>query len=290
MALGHFDQEGECGATIIFGETADISHLVEFSFFDWVWFISPKESNFDKMTLGRWLGPSFDVGEALTYAILTPSAEIVHRSSVIPLSTEEKHSEEIKRMKHKFMESLDKRLGDRAKGIQGESTTDDDDLVKKIDDERTPYFEPYEDDEEKFDDINELPASEEVDPVAHDKYISAKVQIQREDTIQRGVVKGRKRDADGRLIGFTHENPILDTAIYEVEFEDGHVEAFHANQIVEAIYATVDDEGYSYSEVKEIVDHRKDGTAIHPDDGYVMLRGKRVPKRTTKGWFICVEW
>lgn len=71
MALGHYDQEGECGATIIFGETADISHLAEFSFYDWVWFISPKESNFDRMTLGRWLGPSFDVGEALTYALLT---------------------------------------------------------------------------------------------------------------------------------------------------------------------------------------------------------------------------
>jgi hypothetical protein len=45
----------------------------------------------------------------------------------------------------------------------------------------------------------------------------------------------------------------------------------------------VDDEGYVYGEMKEIIDHRKDGTALHIDDGYVMLRGKRVPKRTTKG-------
>ena len=287
MALGHYDQEGECGATIIFGETADISHLAEFSFYDWVWFISPKEAKFDRMTLGRWLGPSFDVGEALTYAILTPSAEVIHRSSVIPLSTEEKNSEEIKMLKFKFMESLEKKLGEKAKGIVPED--DDSKFEKKLEDEKIPFFEAYDDDEDDGQ-TGEPTLSEEDDPVAFDRYISAKVQFQRADTMQRGVVKGRKRDSDGNVIGFAHENPILDTALYEVEFEDGHVEAYHANQIVEAIYATVDDEGYVCTEVKEIIDHKKDGTAINPDDGYVMLRGKKVPKRTTKGWYICVEW
>ena len=289
MALGHFEQEGECGATIIFGETADISHLVEFSFYDWIWFISPKESHLDRMMLGRWLGPSLDVGEALTYAILTPTAEVIHRSSVIPLSTEEKNSEEIKLLKKKYMETLERKLGDRLKGI--EVTDDDDVFAKNIDNEKTPQFEPYDDEESDVADISDLPpASEEDDPVGYDKYISAKVQLQRDDMVQRGVVKCRKRDADGRLIGYSHENPILDTALYEVEFEDGHVEAFHANQIAESIYASVDGEGYIYNELKEIIDHSKDGTAIRPDDGFVMLRGKRVPKRTTKGWRICVEW
>jgi Fe-S-cluster containining protein len=288
MALGHYDQEGECGATIIHGETADISHLVEFSFYDWVWFVSPKEAKYDRMTLGRWLGPSFDVGDALTYAILTPSAEVVHRSSVLPLNVEEKNSEDIKRLKVKFMESLERKLGERMQGIV--TRNEDDEFEKSLDDERTPYYEPYEDNEVKPDDQDDSNVSEEDDPVGHDKYISAKIQIQRADSVHRGVVKRRKRDHDGRLIGFSHENPILDTALYEVEFEDGHVESYYANQIAEAIYATVDDEGFVYSEVKEIIDHMKDGRAVQPDDGYVMLRGKRIPKRTTKGWYICVEW
>jgi len=288
MALGHHDQDGECGATIIHGETADISHLVEFSFYDWVWFISPKEAKYDRMTLGRWLGPSFDVGDALTYAILTPSAEIVHRSSVIPLNVEEKNSEDVKRLKVKFMDVLEKKLGERAQGLETEDQ--DADFGRKLDDERTPLFEPYDDDDEKIDDPDDPKIIEEDNPIGHDKYISAKVQIQRADTIQRGVVKARKRDHEGRLIGFSHENPILDTAVYEVEFEDGHVESYYANQIAEAIYATVDDEGFAYSEVKEIVDHMKDGKAIQIDDGFVMLRGKKIPKRTTKGWYICVEW
>ncbi len=93
MALGHFEQDGKCGATMIFGETVDISHLLEFSFYDWIWFVSPKELHMDRMMLGRWLGPSLDVGEALTYAILTSTAEIIHRSSVSPLTVKEKNKE-----------------------------------------------------------------------------------------------------------------------------------------------------------------------------------------------------
>ncbi len=90
MALENYEQDGKCGTTIIFGETADISHFVEFSFCNWVWFISPIESKVDRMTLGQWLGPSLNVGEELTYAILTPTAEVIHRSSVLPLTIGEK--------------------------------------------------------------------------------------------------------------------------------------------------------------------------------------------------------
>ena len=34
MALNHPNQEGECGATIMKGSTADISYLVDFSIYD----------------------------------------------------------------------------------------------------------------------------------------------------------------------------------------------------------------------------------------------------------------
>ena len=286
MVLGHHEQDGECGATIIYGETADISHLAEFSFYDWVWFVSPKESKYDRMMLGRWLGPSFDVGEALTFAIFTGSAEIVHRSSVLPLSVEEKRSEDVKQMKKSFMDQVSRRLGERAKGLEPDGK--DEEFARDKFQATVPYYESYEDDDEE---VSEVPkVSEEENPVEFDKYVSAKVQLHRDEMLQRGFVRGRKRDANGNLIGHYHENPILDTALYEVEFEDGHVEAFHANQIAEAIYATVDDEGYVYQELQEIVDHKSDGSAIKADDGYVMLRGKRVPKRTTKGWKMCVRW
>jgi hypothetical protein len=56
-----------------------------------------------------------------------------------------------------------------------------------------------------------------------------------------------------------------------------------------AIYARVDDDGYTMFEMDDIVDHKKDGKAIRADDGFVMLRGRRIPKRTTKGWKLCIS-
>ena len=43
--------------------------------------------------------------------------------------------------------------------------------------------------------------------------------------------------------------------------------------------------------LKEIIDHRKDGNAVAEDDGYLMTKsGNRVPKKTTIGWDLMVEW
>ena len=77
-------------------------------------------------------------------------------------------------------------------------------------------------------------------------------------------VTGRKRDADGRPIGKQNPNPLLDTRLYEVEFPDGSTEAITANLIAETLWSQVDNEGRSYSVLKEIVDHRR---APSKDDG-----------------------
>lgn len=42
----------------------------------------------------------------------------------------------------------------------------------------------------------------------------------------------------------------------------------------------------SLSEVDEIVDHKRRAVAIHPDDGYTMVRGERRLKKTTKGCMV----
>ena len=100
---------------------------------------------------------------------------------------------------------------------------------------------------------------------------------------------GRKRGADGKYIGNYHENPIVDTAIYDVEFADGNVESYFANQIVESIIMNVDDDGNTTCHVKEFVDHRRDGKALRGDDAFITSNGERKPRRTTKGWLLCAE-
>ena len=72
----------------------------------------------------------------------------------------------------------------------------------------------------------------------------------------------RARDPNGELIGKSSGNPLLDSSVYEVEFEDGAVERYHANIIAEHIYSQVDQDGYGRALLDEIIDHKSDGNAV----------------------------
>ena len=290
MALNHMELDGEVPATVISGDTSDISYIAEFSIWDWVWYITPADHATQNKRLGRWLGPSFDVGDSLCYAVLTDTVQVVHRTSVFPMSTEDANNESIGEMKAEFTRKLNAKLGDRIATLdqleQNGSLAIEEGMPSMIED--VPKHELYSDDD--MAELAPLQEADETSPVDYDKYIATKVQIPVGDKMMFGTVRNRKRDAEGNYVGHTNQNPILDTALYEVEFEDGAVEPFYANQIADAIYARVDDDGYTMFEVDDIVDHKRDGTAIRADDGFTMLRGRRIPKRTTKGWQLCIQW
>jgi len=151
MALGHPMQNGECGTTIIQGYTADISHLSDFSMYDWRWTLSPKDSNQEKKQLTRWLGTSFDVGGELCYSLLTAKAQIIIRSSVSPLKKEEVEAEDIRQMNREFTAELNRRLEGKQSGSELSETLDSMNYEKysiPIEDS-SPSFAEYEDDEEE---------------------------------------------------------------------------------------------------------------------------------------------
>jgi len=124
MALGHPMQNGECGATIIQGHTADISHLAYFSMYDWCWTLLPRDSDQENKQLTRWLGSSFNVGGELCYALLTAKAQVIIRSSVSPLKKEEREAEDIKQMKSEFTQELSRRLENKQGGAELSETPD----------------------------------------------------------------------------------------------------------------------------------------------------------------------
>eukprot|EP00980_Cylindrotheca_fusiformis_P021606 scaffold8458_cov76-Cylindrotheca_fusiformis.AAC.2 len=65
-----------------------------------------------------------------------------------------------------------------------------------------------------------------------------------------------------------------------------------ANTIAENIFAQIDSEGQEHVIFKEITDHKSDGNAIDKADGFYKTSndGNLSPKRTTRGWKLCVEW
>jgi len=64
------------------GQTADISPFVECQWYEFVkWFDSGAQFPEPKECYGRWLGPSLDIGPAMTAKILKSNGQVIHLSS-----------------------------------------------------------------------------------------------------------------------------------------------------------------------------------------------------------------
>eukprot|EP00978_Attheya_sp_CCMP212_P027633 scaffold93029_cov53-Attheya_sp.AAC.5 len=105
------------------------------------------------------------------------------------------------------------------------------------------------------------------------------------------TVRPRKRDHEGNPIGTSHPNPVLDTQVYKVEFEDGTQQEYAASLIATSIFAQVDDEGYEHILMDEIIEHKADRHAVQRDDMYISGKnGNKHMRRTTIGWKLPVKW
>ena len=237
---------GEVPETIMSGKTSDISQFCEFEWYDWVYFRDSAVSfPEDKLVLGRYLGPSIDIGPALTAKILKQNGEIVHHSTYRGLTPEELASPTEQDAQTTFDESIERALGPETK-------VDD---FKELNIEDTPIFDKYEDDDEGGR-MPDPPAKElEPTPEIGDNYINTEVMLPRGDSMARGRVIRRKRNADGDLIGRSNTNPILDTWEYEVEFANGEVTKLTANVIAEAMFSQCDDNGNEYVLLDLLVDY-----------------------------------
>ena len=104
-------------------------------------------------------------------------------------------------------------------------------------------------------------------------------------------VVGRASDRDGMPIGEFNENPILNTRQYDVMFPDGTTQQYSANVIAENIYSQVDDEGHRYLSMDEIVDYKRDESAIDKADAFITDKhGRKSRRYTTKGWSFLINW
>ncbi len=61
--------------------------------------------------------------------------------------------------------------------------------------------------------------------------------IPQSNTFACRTVVSHKGDAEGNIIGLAHDNPILDSQVYEVEFADDKVTSLTANAIAKAMHS-----------------------------------------------------
>jgi hypothetical protein len=228
-----FILQGEVPETVMLGKMSDISQFCEFAFYDWIMFRDqPVAFPDDNPVLGRYLGPAIDVGPALTAKILKANGEVVYRSTYRALTDVERaNAAHVCRRIEFDLNILDK---------FGPETTPDDFPDLNIPD--TPEHNNFDDvdyagrddkwvkrwraftgDELIGDADNEIPSpSLGVDvelptPEAGDNYVDASLMLPCGNSLARGRVIGRKRDARGDPIGNANANPIKDSRVYCVE-------------------------------------------------------------------------
>jgi hypothetical protein len=112
------------------GDTADIFHLCEFSWYDHVWYIDWLDPMQNKK-LAQYLGSSHEIGQAMCSNILTIKGNEFSRTSVIPLSIEDNNSRPVQEQIKEFYKGLAEKLGERAAGLPANAVVDD-----------TPEYEP----------------------------------------------------------------------------------------------------------------------------------------------------
>jgi hypothetical protein len=118
-----------------------------------------------------------------------------------------------------------------------------------------------------------------------DVLINAEVLLDHGDSAALARVIRRTVDSDGNVIGSWDSNPILNTLVYECEFNDGTIKEYSANVIASNIYEEGDADGFSSSMLYQIIDHKSSGEAVKLEDKYITTRtGTRRLRETTVGW------
>ena len=273
------------------GATPDISPYIMFTFYQPVRYLNPAAGGIFKDAFGYFLGVFDCAVDEMAFFVLAANGEVLVRKSVWALSMDEEHehSEALVALKAGVEAKIGDQIGpdEFVPNLNNLLHDMPEDMEDRIADD---VIEPYEDHNGQMETARE--ADDDWTPENTDEYIGSQLMLPHGGDAARATVVGRKRDKDGNPIGRRHDNPLLDTREYEVEFEgDGSMDSFTTNIIAENLYSQVDEQGRTYQILKEIVDHRKDNRAVHISDGMVRTRSGRLRKRiTTIGWQLQVEW
>jgi hypothetical protein len=278
-------RDGRTGIERITGDTPDISEWLDFDIYDlvWVWDNPNAEIN---PRLARWLGVAHRIGSDLCYWVIDDKGNILARTTVQHVTDLDRKKPETAERIKAFDESLSTKLGDESHElpdvIPGSSFFLED---VELNDDEGPEEPTYADGEEG------AVEQDAFTPDAMDNYLNSELLLPDGDNLVRARVIKRAKGEDGNPIGLHHKNPLFDTREYTVEFPDGSTAEYQANIIAENLFSQADSEGKQYMILKEICDHKKDGRAIQIADGFTVSKnGNKVPKKTTIGWQLLVEW
>jgi len=277
---------GETPLGRLLGETPDISHYLDFGWYDLVWY--KETAQLDVPKLGRFLGIADSASNIMSYTVLPMSGRPITASTVQRVTHLEQQTEANKQKIKEYNDKIANKFKERRIATDGDcpALEDWEDLLATDEDFAAEFFNLH-----NNGDVPE--ADEDFDPDTYDTYLNMEIQADRADADfpQLGKVMKRLKDHRGNPIGTANDNPLLHTRMYEVEFVDGHKQAMSANLIAENLYASVDEEGRRHLLLNSICGFRKRAGAITEADAFVTSsNGVKRRRETTKGCEVQCEW
>jgi hypothetical protein len=103
-------RQGHTGYEVITGDTPDISKWVDFTFYDWVWYLHAPDSD-ENPRLGRWLGMLQRVGSALCYWILPSSGRVIALTTVQHVTSDDLATEEVRMRMTEYNDEIQNVIG-----------------------------------------------------------------------------------------------------------------------------------------------------------------------------------
>ena len=267
------------------GETVDISEFLDFGFYDRVWY--KDNCGLGPQRPGRWLGVAERQGNLMCYHVLNENGNVVSRSSVQRVTQLELQTTEYTDLFNEFDTSIKDKLKCKDRTYKGSKPNPEDWAdIAEYDQEFTDEFNKI------FNNPDISEADDYTPEILEDTYLNMEIAMPRDgEGPEISQVTKRLRDSNGLPIGRAHDNPLLDTRIYEVEYADGHKASLAANTIAINLFAQVDAEGNRHVILDHIIDHRTDGTETKEADVFIKTaNGGRRRRETTKGWEILLQW
>lgn len=301
-APGMHRNKGRTGYEIACGLTPDISEYIEFQFYSYCWhWDTPQSFPHEKKHLGRWLGVAHRVGQAMVFCIMNDKGHVIARSTVTSVDPSDYDVDEVKARMKDLDTTIRASIGDYRNAVNQHARDAPDLSDEELDEQLQFCFNIGNQDLDNSDapalgDTNRPDcnmAGDDIESEAFDKFLGIHIEVPGQDaeSVAVGKVIGRKRNTDGQLMGRSNDNPILNTAIYDVQTPDGITHEHIANLLAEHLWNQVDNEGWDYGQIFEVVGHRRNEDAVPKDEGFITnISGTRKRVVTTKGWDMKVRW
>ena len=157
---------------------------------------------------------------------LKPDGAIIARQSAYNLTPEEERNPAIEKLLKDFDKSVEERIGNNVAqaDIKKISESNDGELDTSVSTPPDELFATWDSESGQEPAFNEVINPIDVDdytPEATDDYLQTELLVPRNGDMVMAKVVRRVKDSEGRPTGKRHDNPILDTRQYEVEFNDG---------------------------------------------------------------------